>query len=144
MHRRRAVIALFTCVAAGCGTSGRADSTGAVAARSDLTPIVASSTYPDHGIPGEELAVGVIINRKSDTITLHNFSERWFPCGKVWVNRSFVAPLRALPARGSVTLSRGSFQGGDGRTLEGQPITAMQVDLEASGQLFQLQGPLVE
>lgn len=131
---------------AGCAGGGGVESPFAGdsgSRQAQLAAYAASTPYPStQATPATHL--GAIVNRDDKTLRILNFSDQQVKDGRVWINGAFVHRIQSVPPHSSVTLRLDQFYNNTGRSMKDMSITPENVQLQADGNLYSLQGPLFE
>jgi hypothetical protein len=139
-------LGLIIAAAVGCEGSGKLNSpyTGSeVEQRAQLAAFAAATDYPSDD-PSNDLNIGVLIDRRKDTITLMNFTDDHIRDATVWINGAYVRKVTSIPPNGKVTLPRNSFYDRAGGVFDSSATNATRVQLHTREGFYNLHGPVFE
>jgi hypothetical protein len=102
-----------------------------------LAAYAATARYPD-AKPSSDIKAAVLINPRSNTVKVVNFSDEAIRDVNVWVNGSFVHRVGIIPSHGSVVLDREQFYDAAGENMSKVNSTPNRVDLQAGDHLYRL------
>lgn len=149
MLRLRSLVTIAAAALAlsGCGPSKpNTASTGNGAIISSPTERAA---YAGHAVfpqtqPINDLPVGALVSRDKKQLNLYNFGKQAIRNVDVWVNGSFVTRIGGIAPQSKVTISTTEIYNGLGHSLASRGEEVSRVQLDDSGRLYSLMGPLSE
>jgi hypothetical protein len=132
-----AALALATMV--GCSASSNLNPFAASKQeQAQMAAYAASAQYPTNTKAEEGRRAAAVIDAKSDSVEVMNFSDEPMRDVNVWVNGSFVHKLDVIPSHGTRTVTAGQFYDASGRTMASLKATPNRVDLQNGDKLWSL------
>ena len=151
MFRRTIVLAGVIAAASalpGCSTSasfnpGRLGRSDDPTMRTQLTAFAASeeNRYPQNAEVSDDIRAAALVNRAGGAVRLYNFTNDTISEMKVWVNKAYVTPIRAIAANDKVIIPRAHFYSSQGIPLSQTTAGITQVQIERGGRLYNVLGP---
>ena len=132
--------AILTACITGCGNASHSSPLAArsAAAESHLAAYAATVRYPASVKPSTDLAAAALINPKTDTVKVVNFSDQPMRDVDVWVNGAFVCRTDVIPSHGSVMVSRNELFDATGKNMARQDAHPKRVEVQMGEHLYAL------
>jgi hypothetical protein len=106
--------------------------------QAQLAAYAASTPYPHDAKIEESHRAGALIDPKSDTVEILNFSDQPMRDVNVWVNGTFLRKVDVIPSHGTRTVTANQLYDASGHTLAALKGTPSRVELQADDRLWSL------
>jgi len=106
--------------------------------QAQLAAYAASTPYPHDTKIEESHRAAALIDPKSDTVEVLNFSDQPMRDVNVWVNGTFVRKVDVIAPHGTRTVTANQLYDASGHTLAALKSTPTKVELQADDRLWGL------